>query len=136
MARIGVLAALALALGACRDGDQAAAKAGGGQESAAVAVTGVVASADENRVEVTTDDGRRLALRMTPNVSVTLAGGQAEAAVITEGAPVRVSYRPQGSGGELVAVDVEPQAATAPGGTKDAPPDPPADPSRAQPPGR
>lgn len=45
---------------------------------------------------------------------------------------MRVSYRPQGSGADLLSIDVEPQATDAKGETK-APPegDPPADPARA-----
>lgn len=134
MSRFGVIAAAAaLAVVACRkDGN------GEGKESASsaqtVSVTGVVSGVDPDQVQVTTDDGRKLALKMNQAVAVTLAGGDAETAVITEGAPVRVSYRPKGSGGDLVTIDVEPQASNGRGELKGdtGQHDPPASPERAQ----
>jgi ABC-type Fe3+-hydroxamate transport system substrate-binding protein len=133
MSRIGVLVAAATALAACREDSKGA---GGGKANAqadTVSVTGVVSAVDpDNVVEVTTDEGRKLTLKMNEAMTVTLAGGAAQTAVIAEGAPVRVSYRPKGSGGDLVAVDVEPQATTGRGEAKDVPrTDPPADPGRA-----
>jgi ABC-type Fe3+-hydroxamate transport system substrate-binding protein len=133
MSRIGVIAAAAaLAVVACRkDGKEAK---NGASSAETVSVTGVVSGVDPDQVQVTTDDGRQLALKMNQTVAVTLAGGEAETAVITEGAPVRVSYRPKGSGGDLVTIDVEPQAANGRGELKDgaAQPDPPANPDRAR----
>ncbi len=123
MVRFGVLVAAA-ALAACR---------GGGGRGDTVSVTGVVSAVLPHAVRVRTDDGRQLALDLTDHVAVTLAGGEAQTAVITEGAPVRVSYRPKGAGGELVSVDVEPQARNGRGEAKDVPAaDPPADPARAR----
>jgi hypothetical protein len=134
MSRFAVLVSAALALVACSKGggDAKDAKRNGEAATDTVSVTGVVAAVEPDKVRVTTDDGRQIALKMSQTVSVTLAGGEAESAVITEGAPVRVSYRPKGSGGDLVTIDVEPQAAKARGETKGVPQDgPPANPQRA-----
>jgi ABC-type Fe3+-hydroxamate transport system substrate-binding protein len=137
MSRIGVLIAAAMALAACSkgasqaggDGKKAEAKKAG-EAGDSVSVSGVISAVEPDRVRVRTDDGRELALKLDEAVSVTLAGGKAETAVITEGAPVRVSYRPKGSGGDLVTVDVEPQATTGRGEAKKVPQsDPPANPA-------
>lgn len=134
MSRIGVLVGAAMAIAACR-GDAGAgakekAKAGDG---GTVSVTGVVTGVAPDKVQVKTDDGRELAFDMSDAVSVTLAGGESQSAVITEGAPVRVSYRPKGSGGDAVTIDVEPQATNGRGEAKGVPQrDPPADPNRAR----
>jgi ABC-type Fe3+-hydroxamate transport system substrate-binding protein len=134
MSRVGMLAVVAaLALGACRKDGGGADGKDAAKPGEMVAVTGVITAVDERKVQVKTDDGRQLALNLNKTTSVTLAGGQAETAVITEGAPVRVSYRPQGSGGDLVTIDVEPQATNGRGETKEpSPPEPPADASRAR----
>jgi hypothetical protein len=135
MSRIGVLVAAAMAIAACRGGGDGAkerekAKAADGET---VSVTGVVTGVAPDKVQVKTDDGRELAFKMSDAVSVTLAGGESQSAVITEGAPVRVSYRPKGSGGDAVTIDVEPQATNGRGEAKGVPQrDPPADPSRAR----
>ncbi len=92
---LAVCAAAAAALAACH---------GASRETASA--TGVVSAVGPTDVQVKTDDGRQLALRMGDDVKVTLAGGEAQRAVITEGAPVRVSF----DGKKLVAVDVEPKA--------------------------
>lgn len=137
MSRFGVLVAAAVALVSCSKGagdakDGKDAKRNGEAAADTVSVTGVVAAVDPDKVQVKTDDGREIALKMSQTVSVTLAGGEAESAVITEGAPVRVSYRPKGSGGDLVTIDVEPQAANARGEMKGVPQDdPPANPEKA-----
>lgn len=125
MSRFVLLAAL-LALAACR---KEATQESTGQ---VLSVTGVVSGVREEAVQVTTHDGRVLDFRLDDAVAITLAGGEAQPAVVAEGAPVRVSYRPQGSGADLVSIDVEPQATDARGETA-APPegDPPADPARA-----
>jgi ABC-type Fe3+-hydroxamate transport system substrate-binding protein len=132
MSRIGVLIAAAVALSACRRDESRASAAKAGEAADTVSVNGVISAVEPDKVRVTTEDGRELALKLGEAVSVTLAGGQAEAAVITEGAPVRVSYRPKGSGGELVTVDVEPQATSGRGEMKGVPQDdPPANPEKA-----
>jgi ABC-type Fe3+-hydroxamate transport system substrate-binding protein len=132
MSRIGVLIAAAMALSACRRDEGRASAAKAGEAADTVSVNGVISAVEPDEVRVTTDDGRELALKLGEAVSVTLAGGQAETAVITEGAPVRVSYRPRGSGGDLVTVDVEPQATSGRGEMKGLPQDdPPANPEKA-----
>jgi ABC-type Fe3+-hydroxamate transport system substrate-binding protein len=132
MSRIGVLIAAAMALSACRRDESRASAAKAGEAADTVSVNGVISAVERDEVRVTTDDGRELALKLGEAVSVTLAGGQAETAVITEGAPVRVSYRPRGSGGDLVTVDVEPQATSGRGERKGVPQDdPPANPEKA-----
>jgi ABC-type Fe3+-hydroxamate transport system substrate-binding protein len=132
MSRIGVLIAAAMALSACRRDESQASARKAGEAADTVSVNGVISGVEPDKVRVTTDDGRELALKLGEAVSVTLAGGQAEAAVITEGAPVRVSYRPKGSGGDLVTVDVEPQATSARGEMKGVPRDEsPANPEKA-----
>lgn len=113
MSRIRVLVVAAAAFAACRGasgcgGNESAPKATGAT-GGTVSAMGVVSGVQPDQVQVKTSDGRRLALRMRDDVKVTLAGGEAQSAVITEGAPVRVSYKPSGDGGELVAVDVEPK---------------------------
>ena len=126
MSRFGVLLAAAVAFTGCRK------EATQETRGDAVSVTGVVSAGKERAVQVKTDDGRVLDFGLDDAVVVTLAGGEAESAVITEGAPVRVSYRPQGSGADLLSIDVEPQATDAKGETKASPQgDPPADPARA-----
>lgn len=128
MSRSGLLLAAALALAACSAEKKKAASRG-----ELVSVTGVVARVEENGFQVRTDDGQVLSLALRSTAAVTLAGGEAQSAVITEGAPVRVSYRPKGSGGEAVSVDVEPQATTGTGELKprEADVDPPANPEQA-----
>jgi hypothetical protein len=123
MSRIGVLVAVAVALTACRDdsGRASGRAKGNGEAGETVSATGVVSGVQPDRLQVKTEDGRQLALRMNDGVKVTLAGGEAQSAVITEGAPVRVSYRPKADGGDLVAVDVEPKGANAGGDAKPAP---------------
>ncbi len=135
MSRIRVLVVAAAAVAACRGasgcgGKEDAPKAGSADT---VSVTGVVSKVAPDKVQVKTEDGRELAFNMSDAVSVTLAGGQSQTAVITEGAPVRVSYRPKGAGGDAVTIDVEPQATNGRGEAKDVPQrDPPADPNRAR----
>jgi hypothetical protein len=71
---------------------------------------GVVASVKEHAVQVRTQDGRTLDFPMKDDVKVTLGGGEASTAVVTEGAPVRVAYRQHGDRDrELVSIDVEPK---------------------------
>lgn len=125
MSRIGVLVAAAVVVAACRDDAGGANGAGkgkaSGEGSGTVSAMGVVSSVQPDKVQVKTADGRQLALKMSDGVKVTLAGGEAQTAVITEGAPVRVAYRPKGEGGELVTIDVEPKAGGSGGEAKPAP---------------
>ncbi len=126
MSRFAFIAAL-LTLAACRK--EATQETSSGP---VMSVTGVVSGVKEEVVQVTTDDGRVLDFKLDDAVAVTLAGGEAQPAVVTEGAPVRVSYRPEGRGADLVSIDVEPQATNARGETASPPEgDPPAVPGRA-----
>lgn len=126
MTRSGVLLAAALALAACQESEKGGKGKAEGAPGKVVSVDGVVEGVKPDAVRVKTDDGKVLAFAMRDDVTVTLAGGEAQAAVVTEGAPVRLSYRPRGSGGELVSIDVEPQGASG-GGQARAPAAPPAD---------
>lgn len=131
MRRFAVLLAVAGVLGACGQKKEEAGDAPAAKDRDLVSVTGVVSEVKEKAVQVRTDDGRVLDFAMGDAVAVTLGGGESQPAVITEGAPVRVSYKPKGSGADLVSIDVEPQA---PGSKGEAPgpsPAAPTDPSRA-----
>ncbi len=116
MNRIVVLLACAIAASAC--GDRSSKNKGGSAAQAGspevVTASGVVAVVKEDGVQVKTDDGRILNLALDKETKVTLAGGEAQLAVVSEGAPVRVSYKPTGKGGSAVAIDVEPNAPKAP----------------------
>jgi ABC-type Fe3+-hydroxamate transport system substrate-binding protein len=113
MSRIAVLlAACAVAASACGDRSPKgkggpAAQAGSGE---VLTTSGVVAVVKEDGVQVKTDDGRVLNLALGKETKVTLAGGEADIAVVSEGAPVRVSYKPTEKGGAAVTIDVEPNA--------------------------
>lgn len=104
-----VMLVIAIAVAGCRK--EATSESG----ADLVSVTGTVSRVKERAVVVTTDDGRVLDFALDDAVTVTLGGGESQRAVITEGAPVRVSYRPQGSGADLVSIDVEPMAPEAKG---------------------
>lgn len=96
--------ALAAALGAgCRG-------SGGSAEADLRSAEGVVAGVSERAVQVRTPDGSVLEFPLREGVEVTLGGGESSRAVVTEGAPVRVSYRDAGEENELVRIDVEPRA--------------------------
>jgi hypothetical protein len=85
-------------------------KGSGGGAGGVKSADGVVASVKEHAVSVKTQDGRTLDLPMKDDVKVTLGGGEASSAVVTEGAPVRVAYREHGGDRrELVSIDVEPK---------------------------
>jgi hypothetical protein len=124
-----VLAAVA-ALGACGRKDGSRGDRPVAQQDL-VSVTGVVADVKEKALQVRTDDGRMLNFAMNDGVAVTLGGGESQPAVLTEGAPVRVSYKPKGGGADLVSIDVEPQAPESKGQAPVRSADPPAHPSRA-----
>jgi hypothetical protein len=70
---------------------------------------GVVAGVKEHQVQVRTQDGRVLAFPMKDDTKVTLGGGDASPAVVTEGAPVRVAFKGDESKPEVVGIDVEPK---------------------------
>jgi ABC-type Fe3+-hydroxamate transport system substrate-binding protein len=110
------LLVVALAVAGCRK------ETTSGSHADLVSVTGMVSSVKEREVQVTTDDGRVLDFPVDDAVAVTLGGGESRPAVITEGAPVRVSYRPRGGGVDLVSIDVEPAGAEPSVGTRAQPP--------------
>jgi predicted small secreted protein len=106
-----VLIVVALAVAGCRK------ETTSGSGADLVSVTGMVSSVKDRELQVTTDDGRVLDLALDDEVTVTLGGGESQRTVITEGAPVRVSYRPRGDGADLVSIDVEPAGSPAKGGS-------------------
>jgi hypothetical protein len=113
-----VVAALALAAACGRGGSGGnAGSAGSAGGNGVRSADGVVASVKEHAVQVKTQDGRVLDLRMKDDVKVTLGGAEASStAVVSEGAPVRVSYKERRDGNDLVSIDVEPKVrAGAPG---------------------
>jgi hypothetical protein len=81
---------------------------GSSGDSAVRSADGVIASVKDNAVQVKTRDGRVLGFKMKDDTKVTLGGGEASSAVVTEGAPVRVSFKGDEQKPEVVAIDVEP----------------------------
>jgi ABC-type Fe3+-hydroxamate transport system substrate-binding protein len=113
--------AVALAAACSRGGSGGNAGSSGSAASEGTrSADGVVASVSEGAVKVKTQDGRVLDFPMKDDVKVTLGGGEASSAVVTEGAPVRVSFKEGGKGNELVSIDVEPREGS--GGAATAPP--------------
>jgi hypothetical protein len=131
MRRFAVLLAVAFVAGACGQKKEKAGDAPAASQQDLVSVTGVVSGVKEKSLQVRTDDGRTLDFAMDDAVTVTLGGGESQPAVVTEGAPVRVSFKPKGSDPELVSIDVEPQAPESKGEAPVDTSDVPADPSRA-----
>ncbi|HET8541826.1 MAG TPA: hypothetical protein VFL83_18255 [Anaeromyxobacter sp.] len=109
--RIIAVVALASALACSRGGSGGNAGSSGSAGGEGVrSVEGVVAAVTQDAVQVKTEDGRVLDFPMRDDTKVTLAGGEASTAVVTEGAPVRVSFREKAKGNEVVTIDVEPKA--------------------------
>lgn len=131
MKGLAVLVVGALALGACQQ-KEAASAGSAPAEKGVVSVTGVVSGVSEKALRVRTDDGRVLDFALDDAVAVTLGGGESHQAVVTEGAPVRVSFKPKGAGADLVSIDVEPQAPESKGESSAPSADVPADPARAR----
>ncbi len=69
---------------------------------------GVIASVKKDDVQVKTKDGHVLQFKMKDDTKVTLGGGEASTAVVTEGAPVRVAFKGDEQKPDVVSVDVEP----------------------------
>ena len=102
---------VAVALAAACSKGGSGGNAGSSGSSADVAVKsadGVVASVKSNDVQVRTKDGRVLQFKMKDDTKVTLGGGEAPTAVVSEGAPVRVAFRGEEQKPEVVSIDVEP----------------------------
>jgi len=102
--------AVAVAAAACSKGGSggnagSSGSAGGDVKSA----DGVVASVKEHQVSVRTQDGRTLQFPMKDDTKVTLGGGEASSAVVTEGAPVRVAFKGDERKPDVVSIDVEPK---------------------------
>jgi hypothetical protein len=108
--RRSVVVALALAA-ACssKGGSGGNAGSSGSSEGDVRSADGVVASVAKGKLEVRTQDGRTLAFPMKDDTKVTLGGGEASSAVVTEGAPVRVSFKGSDTSPVVVSVDVEPK---------------------------
>lgn len=107
------IVALALAA-ACSKGGSDGGNAGssgtsGGSGGDVKSADGVVASVKPGAVQVKTQDGRMLSFPMRDKIKVTLGGGEASSAVVTEGAPVRVAYKGDEAKPEVVSIDVEPK---------------------------
>ncbi len=107
----GWAVAAAVAAAACSKGGAGgnAGSTGSAGGSDMKSADGVVASVKEHKVEVRTQDGRTLQFPMKDDTKVTLGGGDASSAVVTEGAPVRVSYKGDESKPDVVSIDVEPK---------------------------
>ncbi len=112
MARYGwraAIAALALAAACSKGGSGGNAGSSGSSAGEGVrSADGVVASVSKGTVRVKTKDGRVLQFPMSDDTKVTLGGGEASAAVVTEGAPVRVAFRGDERKPDVVSIDVEP----------------------------
>jgi hypothetical protein len=108
--RRSVVVALALAA-ACSKGGSGGGNAGSSGSSGddVKSADGVVASVAPGKLQVRTQDGRTLAFPMRDDTKVTLGGGEASTAVVTEGAPVRVSFKGSDAAPDVVSVDVEPK---------------------------
>ncbi len=88
----------------------AAACSKGGPGGAGVkSADGVIAAVKEHEIDVRTQDGRVLRFPKKDDTKVTLGGGEASSAVVTEGAPVRVSFRGDEKSPDVVSIDVEPK---------------------------
>jgi ABC-type Fe3+-hydroxamate transport system substrate-binding protein len=105
--RFGIVA-LALAAACSKGGSGNAGSSGSSADTAVKSADGVVASVKSNDVQVKTKDGRVLQFKMKDETKVTLGGGEASHAVVSEGAPVRVAYKGDEQKPEVVSVDVEP----------------------------
>ncbi len=112
MARYGWRAAfVAVALAAaCSKGGSGgnAGSSGSSNDPGVKSADGIVASVGKDTVQVKTKDGRVLQFPMKDDTKVTLGGGEASTAVVTEGAPVRVSFKGDEKKPDVVSIDVEP----------------------------
>ncbi len=107
--RRSVVVALALAAACSKGGSGGNAGSSGSAGSDVKSADGVVASVTKDKVQVRTQDGRTLAFPMKDDTKVTLGGGEASTAVVTEGAPVRVSFKGSETSPDVVSIDVEPK---------------------------
>ncbi len=105
---IGIVALAAAA--ACSKGGSGgnAGSSGSAADSGLKSADGVVASVKQDDVQVKTKDGKVLQFKMKDETKVTLGGGEASSAVVTEGAPVRVAFKGDEQKPDVVSVDVEP----------------------------
>ncbi len=103
------VAALAVAAACSRGGSGGNAGSSGSAGGNGVkSADGVVASVKQDDVEVRTKDGKVLRFKLRDDTKVTLGGGEASTAVVTEGAPVRVAFKGDETKPDVVSVDVEP----------------------------
>ncbi|HEX9049269.1 MAG TPA: hypothetical protein VF841_01930 [Anaeromyxobacter sp.] len=101
--------ALALAAACSKGGSGGSAGSSGSSGDAGLrSADGVVASVKQHDLQVKTKDGRVLQFKMKDETKVTLGGGEASSAVVTEGAPVRVAFKGDGGTPDAVSIDVEP----------------------------
>lgn len=109
---------VAVVAAACsRGGSPGNAGSGGSSGGSDVkSADGVVASVKEHQVQVKTQDGRVLDFMLKDDTKVTLGGGEASSAVVTEGAPVRVAFKGDPGKPDVVSVDVEPKVRAGSGG--------------------
>ncbi len=106
----GVAVAVLALAAACSKGGSGgnAGSTGSAGDSGLKSADGVIASVKKDDVQVKTKDGHVLQFKMKEDTKVTLGGGEASTAVVTEGAPVRVAFKGDESKPDVVSVDVEP----------------------------
>ncbi len=105
-----VVAVAVVAAAGCKGGSGGnAGSSGSGGGGDVKSADGVVASVKEHQVEVRAQDGHVLRFAMKDDTKVTLGGGEASAAVVTEGAPVRVAFKGDEGKPDVVSIDVEPK---------------------------
>ncbi len=106
---VGVVA-LALAAACSRGGSGGdAGSRGSAGRGDLKSADGVIAAVRKDSVQVRTPDGRTLDFPMSEDTKVTLGGGEASSAVVTEGAPVRVAFKGDEKKPDVVSIDVEPK---------------------------